>query len=164
MQDFGVLALTDYPIFTILLQPRHIFAKSIVYNKIKQHKEESKMKRTIAYATIAMLVLLIAASLVYAATPEQVAPPAGPHRQHITLTDAQKQELAPLQNQMLEIRKQMTQKYVDWGYITQEQADERNARMQDRMNKMQSGDRNWKGHGRTGRAPCQQQQTPAANQ
>lgn len=125
------------------------------------------MKKTIAYMLVAMLVLLIAASMVYAATPEQKAPPAGP-RQHITLTDAQKQELVPLHNQILETRKQITQKYVDWGYLTQEQADERNTRMQEHMNKMQSGE--WKGHGmmgkghHSGQKPCCQQQAPAANQ
>jgi peptidoglycan hydrolase CwlO-like protein len=135
------------------------------------------MKKTIALITVAALVLVIAASLVVSAAPGQNQP-YGPQRQVPTLTEAQKQELAPLYNQMIEIQKQITQKYVDFGYITQWQADQRNAWMQERMNqRMQNGfipgmgrgpgfgPRQGRGGFGPGNGPCfQQQQPPAANQ
>ncbi len=134
------------------------------------------MKKTIAVITVAALVLVVAASLVVSAAPGQP----GPQRQIPTLTDAQKQELAPLYNQMTEIQKQITQKYVDFGYITQWQADQRNTMMQERMNqRLQNGfipgmGKGFGHHGPRhgfgpgfgpGNAPCfQQQQQPPANQ
>ncbi len=136
------------------------------------------MKKTIAAVTVAALVLVIAASLVASAAPGQT-PPAGPQRPAVTLTADQKQELAPLLDKMLEVRKQMMQKYVDYGYMTQEQADQRFAWMKDRMTRglekgfvpgmmgrgpgmMGKGP----GFGPGGRGPCwqQPQQPPAANQ
>ncbi len=96
------------------------------------------MKKTIAVVTVAALVLVIAASLVAYAAPGQA--PFGPQRQIPTITEAQKQELAPLYNQMIEIQKQITQKYVDFGYITQWQADQRNSFMKERMEqRLQNG-------------------------
>ncbi len=140
-----------------------------------------KSKKLIATITVAALVLVAAASLVVSAAPGQnpAAPPQG--WTPPTLTDAQKQELAPLYNQMIETQKKITQKYVDFGYITQWQADQRNAMMQERMNqRMENGfipgmgrgfgprHGHGPGFGRggfgPGNGPCFQQQPPAANQ
>lgn len=132
------------------------------------------MKKTIAYITIAALVLVVAASLVVSAAPPQTPPgPRGPQGQAVTLTDAQKQELAPLHDKMFETRKQIMQKYVDWGYVTQEQADQRAAWMKERHDRMVKdgfgpgmgrgpGMMGGKGPG-GGRGQCwqQQQQTPS---
>lgn len=136
------------------------------------------MKKIVAYITVAALVLVIAASLVvYAAPPETAPGPGGPRGQAVTLTDAQKQELAPLYDKMFETRKQITQKYVDWGYMTQEQADKRSAWMKERHDwHMKNGfgpgmgrGPGMMGKGPGGRGPCAQQQqapqqAPAANQ
>lgn len=113
------------------------------------------MKKTVAYITIAALVLIIAASLVVNAAPAQT-PPSAPQRQAITLTQDQKQELAPLYAQMLETQKQIMQKYVDYGYITQAQADQRAAWMKERMDqRLEKGfiPGMGRGHGMMGRGP-----------
>jgi len=116
------------------------------------------MKKTIAIALSALLVLAFAVSLVNAAPPavqpQQVAP------QAVTLTDAQKQELVPLYNQMMEIRKQILQKYVADGVMTQADADQRIARMQEHMNyRLQNGlvggPGMGRGHGMMGPGPGQ---------
>lgn len=96
------------------------------------------MKKTIAIALSALLVLAFAVSMVNAAPPavqsQQTA------QQPVTLTDAQKQELVPLYNQMMEIKKQILQKYVADGVMSQAAADQRIARMQEHMNyRMQNG-------------------------
>ncbi|MDR3564524.1 MAG: DUF2680 domain-containing protein [Negativicutes bacterium] len=96
------------------------------------------MKKSIAFATIALAIMIVAGTLAYAAVPQQ-APPPGQY-QPPTLTETQKQELAPLYDQMLETQKKLMQKYVDYGYITQWQADQRAAFMKDRMqNRLQQG-------------------------
>jgi hypothetical protein len=131
------------------------------------------MKKTIALATVAVMVLLIAGAIVYAAAPEQATPG---RYQPPTLTDSQKQELAPLYQQALDTQKQVLQKYVDFGYITQWQADQQAAMMKDRMDQRlqqgfipgMMGPRH--GHGMMGKGPgfghgpCAQQQAPGANQ
>lgn len=90
------------------------------------------MRKTMLISLIALLVLAFAVSLVSAA------PPAvrqnQPCPQAVTLTDAQKLELAPLFNQMIEIKKQILQKFVADGVMTQTDADQRAAWMQERMN------------------------------
>ena len=45
-------------------------------------------------------------------------------QQEPTLTEDQRQQLSQWQNQMTENRKQMLQKQVEWGWITQEQANQ----------------------------------------
>lgn len=129
------------------------------------------MKKTVAYVTLAAMILVVAASLVASAAPGQN-PPLGPQRQAITLTDEQKKELAPLYEKMFETRKAIMQKYVDFGYMTQEQADQRAAWMKERMSQgygpgmMGKGFGRGPGFGPGGRGPCfqQQPQQPAANQ
>jgi len=132
------------------------------------------MKKTILISLIALLALAFAVSLVSAAPP--VVKQAQPCAQSVTLTDAQKQELVPLFNQMMDIKKQILQKYVADGAITQAEADQRASWMQERMNnRMQNGivggpgmgrgPGMGAGHGRgTGDCPRGQQQTPAVNQ
>jgi len=131
------------------------------------------MKKTFALTTLALVVLIIAGTLAYAATPQQTPSPG--QYQPPTLTDAQKQELAPLYDQMLETQKKITQKYVDFGYITQWQADQRAAFMKDRMQSRQQQGfigpgmmGGGPGHSMMGRGDCGRgpsgQQGPAANQ
>lgn len=96
------------------------------------------MKKTMLVALVSLLALAFAVSLVSAAPP--AIQPQRPNMQAITLTDAQKQELVPLFNQMIEIKKQILQKFVADGAMTQADADQRAAWMQERMNdRMQNG-------------------------
>ncbi|WP_425060523.1 hypothetical protein SCACP_12460 [Sporomusa carbonis] len=108
------------------------------------------MKKSLFIAVVGLLVLAFAASMVYAATPTNVPPFA---LNQANLTDAQKQELAPLFNQMndlrkqmFEVRKQVIQKQVEFGNLTQEQADQRIAWMKERLE-------NGFGPGMMGRGP-----------
>ncbi len=110
------------------------------------------MKKTVAIATLVAMALVIAASLVVYAAPGPQNPPPGP-RQAITLTDDQKKELAPLYEQMFEVRKQIMQKYVDFGYLTQEQADQRAAWMKERMSQGYGPGMMGRGHHGFGRGP-----------
>ena len=59
------------------------------------------MKKTVILTLVGLLALAFAASFVSAAAPP-VQPPCA-KAQQTTLTDAQKQELIPLLNQMMEI-------------------------------------------------------------
>lgn len=108
------------------------------------------MKKSLLIAVVGLLVLAFAASMVYAATPTNVPPFA---RNQANLTDAQRQELAPLFNQMndigkqmFEVRKQVIQKQVEFGNLTQEQAEQRIAWMKERLE-------NNSGPGMMGRGP-----------
>lgn len=132
------------------------------------------MKKNMLVALVSLLVLAFAVSLVSAASP--VSQP--PYGQPITLTDEQKQELVPLYNQMIDTKKQILQKFVANGVITQADADQRIAWMQERMNNgMQNGMMGMgRGHGMMGKGngngkgpgngicPRGQQQAPAVNQ
>ena len=54
-----------------------------------------------------------------------------PYMQQATnLTDEQKQQIATWQNQLIDNRKQVLKKQVEWGWITQVQADQQIANMQ----------------------------------
>ena len=99
------------------------------------------MKKSIVVTLVSLVVLAIAVSVVSAAT---TTPPVGKFQPFAcgatALTDAQKQELTPLVNQMNDLRKQMfenrkqvIQKQVSFGVLTQEQADQHIAFMQQRM-------------------------------
>ena len=111
------------------------------------------MKKSVVVTLVSLLVLAIAVS-VSAATNTS---PSGKFQPFAcgaaTLTDAQKQELAPffnqmndLRKQMLENRKQVIQKQVSFGVLTQEQADQHIAFMQQRME-------NGPGSGMMGKGP-----------
>lgn len=96
------------------------------------------MKKALLITIAGLLVLAFAISFASAATPP--AQPPHPYGQPITLTDAQKQDLVPLFNQMMEIKKQILQKLVSDGVMTQADADQRAAWMQERMSyRMQNG-------------------------
>ncbi|HML31976.1 DUF2680 domain-containing protein [Sporomusa sphaeroides] len=128
------------------------------------------MKKPLLLTVAGLLVLAFAVSFASAATP----PPQN-FSQRIVLTDTQKQELAPLFTQMMDIKKQILQKLVADGTMTQADADQRAAWMQERMNyRMQNGiggghgsGMMGPGHGRgpgNGYGPRGQQQAPVSNQ
>ncbi|MDT8900311.1 DUF2680 domain-containing protein [Anaeroselena agilis] len=130
------------------------------------------MKKALLLTVVGLLALTFAASLVWAAAPTPQ--PTQPYAQQVNLTDAQKQELVPLFNQMMEIKKQILQKFVADGVMTQTDADQRAAWMQERMNyRMQNGIVGGPGMGRgpgmmgpgqgrgPGYGPRWQQQQPA---
>ena len=115
------------------------------------------MKKTILIAVVALLMLAFAATMVSA----------GPNtgRMHsfmggqTNLTDVQKEEMAPyfskmndLHLQMIEVKKEMIQKQVSLGYITQEDADQHLTRMQERM-EQGAGGMMGRGTGKMGRGP-----------
>jgi len=111
------------------------------------------MKKTILVTVVSLLVLAFAVAMVSAATPTTNSPPFAQNRAN--LTDAQKQELAPmfsqmtdLRKQMFEVQKQIIQKQVSFGNLTQEQADQRITWMQQRIDQGFSG-----GPGMMGRGP-----------
>lgn len=129
------------------------------------------MKKTWSIVTSLALLLVLS----FAVTMVTAAPQSTPffHNQ-ANLTDAQKAELAPLvtqmtdlRKQMFEVRKQMLQKQVEFGNLTQEQADQRITRMQQRIDQGFAGGGRMHGkqgmmRGGAGFGPCQQQQ-PATN-
>lgn len=122
------------------------------------------MKKAILFTVVGLLVLAFALSMVSAATNPVEIPPCA--YQQANLTDAQKQEMLPLWNQMadlhsqmFEVRKQMIQKQVSFGNMTQEEANQRIAWMQERKGKgFGPGMMEGRGPGMMrGRSMCQQQ-------
>lgn len=93
------------------------------------------MKKTTKVITVALVVIALGAAIVSAA-PGFGPMAAGGPGQAVTLTDAQKQELVPIYNQMFELRKQVMQKYVGFGTMTQEQANWRIGAMKERHEAM----------------------------
>ena len=96
------------------------------------------MKKASVYLVVGLLILSLAGTVAIAAPMGQDQNQNGwycPYwgQQQTNLTDAQKQELAVYQNQMLEAKKQMLQKKVEWGWITQAQADQYIATMSQHM-------------------------------
>ncbi len=116
------------------------------------------MKKTILIAVVALLMVAFAATMVSAGPNTGRMPFAGGQNNY---TDAQKAEMAPyfskmndLHLQMIEVRKEMIQKQVSFGYLTQEQADQHIARMQERIEQGQgSGNMMGRGFGKMGRGP-----------
>lgn len=115
------------------------------------------MKKTILMTLVGVLMLAFAATMASA----------GPNlgRMHsfgggqTNLTDAQKEEMAPLFDrmkdlhlQMAEVRKEMIQKQVSFGNMTQEEADQHIARMQEWMEQGPNGMMG-RGTGKMGRGP-----------
>ncbi|MDR3560244.1 MAG: DUF2680 domain-containing protein [Negativicutes bacterium] len=96
------------------------------------------MKKAVVLTLVGLLVLAVV-SMAYAATTNN---PTNfpPWARNQTLTEDQQKELAPLFNQMndlrsqmVEVQKQVIQKQVKFGNLTQEQADQRIAWMKDRQ-------------------------------
>ena len=117
-------------------------------------KEVYQMKKTTKVITVALVVIALGVAVVSAA-PGFGPMWAGAPGQNVTLTDAQKQELVPIYNQMFELRKQMIQKYVGFGALTQEQADWRIGAMKERHEYMikNGGPGSCRGGGPGGRGP-----------
>ncbi|SMD09928.1 DUF2680 domain-containing protein [Sporomusa malonica] len=91
------------------------------------------MKKITIFALIGILVLSLAGAVALAApggNPGMFCPPFGPAGQQANLTDEQKAQIATWQKEMLEHKKQVLQKEVEWGWITQAQADEHIAFME----------------------------------
>ncbi len=99
------------------------------------------MKKTTLYIVIGLLVLAFGASIVYAATAGNTQPGPGQPGQFgpqwqghpAALTDQQRQELAPLYTQMIDVKKQILQKRVEYGQLTPLQADYRATVMQQKL-------------------------------
>ena len=91
------------------------------------------MKKVTGFALIGVLVLSLAGAVAFAA-------PGNYHGggcffgatpgQQVNLTDEQKTQIAAWQQERFEHKKQVLQKQVEWGWLTQEQADERLAFME----------------------------------
>lgn len=90
------------------------------------------MKKALGITLAAVMALSLGVSLVNAAPPSTSVD--SKNGQPIALTASQREEVAPLFKQMFELKKQILQKFVTDGVITQADADQRAARMQDRMN------------------------------
>ena len=112
------------------------------------------MKKLTALVMAGLLVLALGAGVMAAEPMKGVTggkfPMMGGTEGHrmMQLTDEQKQELQPLMQQMLEIKKQMIAKQVAWGNLTQEQADRMISHMQERMDKGPGAGMMMGGHGK----------------
>ena len=95
------------------------------------------MKKFIALMVVGLMVLTVGASVVMAGGMEQGKGLMMNCPQQPQLTNEQKQELAPLMQQMFEIRKQVIAKQVQWGNLTQEQADQIISHMQAKFDQNQ---------------------------
>lgn len=97
--------------------------------------------KTKVYSVIAAVLLIAAISIpaAFAAQDSSIAPsPASPGvEKQINLTDAQKDELKRISNQMFELKKQMVQKYLEFGVISKDQADSRLKRIEEMQKKME---------------------------
>ena len=96
------------------------------------------MKKVTLLALIALLVVSFSA-LAFAA-PSQGSVQGGGNwycpyygQYYNNLTDDQKAQVAIWQQQMLDQRKQMLQKQVEWGYMTQVQADQQSSWLEQQM-------------------------------
>lgn len=96
------------------------------------------MKKITGFALVGVLVLSLAGAVVFAAPkgdfrPGGVCPFGGPNGQQITLTDEQKAQMTAWHQERIEQEKQVLKKQVEWGWLTQEQADQRLAFMEQRQ-------------------------------
>ncbi|SHJ80699.1 DUF2680 domain-containing protein [Propionispora hippei] len=95
------------------------------------------MRKTILIAMAALLVVSFAGAVL--AAPVQAPPGPGngfcPYygQTYSNLTDDQKTQITAWQNQRLEQEKQMLSRQVEWGWLTQEQADQRIAWMEQQV-------------------------------
>ncbi|MFA5384183.1 MAG: DUF2680 domain-containing protein [Eubacteriales bacterium] len=98
------------------------------------------MKKPLLIAIAALLLIVVSMSVAFAKnnTENQQAPNAAFQKNYLAqkLTDAQKADLYKTAQQMLDLKKQMIQKYVDFGVITQDQANLMIKKMTDSFNKM----------------------------
>lgn len=84
------------------------------------------MKKTLLIAIAVLLFIAVSMSVAFAKSnaDNKQAPNAGFQKNYLAqkLTAAQKADLYKISQQMLNLQKQMIQKYVDFGVITQDQA------------------------------------------
>jgi hypothetical protein len=119
------------------------------YTKDKYKQGVIQMKKITGIALTGALVLTLAGAVAFAAPGNNLntACPffgAGGPGQQVNLTDEQKAQIATWQQERLEHRKQVLQKQVEWGWITQAQADERISFMEQRQ---KDGNFGWMGRG-----------------
>jgi hypothetical protein len=94
------------------------------------------MKKFTSFALIGALVLSLAGAVAFAAPGNnlgQACPFFGAAGQQANLTDEQKAQMATWQQERVEHRKQVLQKEVEWGWLTQAQADEQISFMEQRQ-------------------------------
>lgn len=91
------------------------------------------MKKIMIAGIVAVLLLAMAVPLAFAAEEQTTPPaPARPFIDQSKLTDDQLKELQAIADQMFALQKQMINKYVEFGAITQEQADAWIKRMEEK--------------------------------
>lgn len=94
------------------------------------------MRKFTSFALIGALVLSLAGAVAFAAAGNNTGaacPFTGPVGQQANLTDEQKAQITTWQQERLEHSKQVLQKKVEWGWITQAQADEQISFMEQRQ-------------------------------
>lgn len=121
-------------------------------------------KKTLS-ALLAVVVLTVGSAVAFAGPNEKDWQPGPRHHQAMApLNDQQTAEMAALHNQMLAIKKQMLQKEVEYGRLTQEQADKRIEWMQKHLETMKTnhfacpapnGERPHRPHGPHGQPPME---------
>lgn len=120
------------------------------------------MKKITGFALTGALVLTLAGAVAFAAPGNNFggncpfAGGPGQPGQQVNLTDEQKAQMTVWQQERMEHRKQVLQKEVEWGWITQAQADEQISFMEQRLKdgnfgmKGMMGGMMGRGHGRMG--------------
>lgn len=118
------------------------------------------MKKLTLFSLIGLLVLSLAGAVALAAPganpgqPGNFCPAFGANGQQINLTDEQKAQIETWHKERLEHRKQVLTKQVEWGWLTQAQADQQISAMEQRQKDgigrmgMGSGRGHGMGHGR----------------
>jgi len=98
------------------------------------------MKKPLLIAIAALLLIAVLLPVAFAKNnaDNKQAPNAGFQKNYLSqkLTDTQKADLYKISKQMLDLQKQMIQKYVEFGVITQDQANLMITKMTDNYNKM----------------------------
>lgn len=97
------------------------------------------MKKITGFALTGALVLTLAGAVAFAAPGNNFAANcpfvggAGQPGQQVNLTDEQKTQISAWQQERMEHKKQVLKKEVEWGWITQAQADEHIAFMEQHL-------------------------------
>ncbi len=94
------------------------------------------MKKITGLALTGALILTLAGAVAFAAPGNNFGtgcPFNGQPGQQVNLTDEQKAQMATWQQERFEHRKQVLQKKVEWGWLTQAQADEQISLMEQRQ-------------------------------
>lgn len=105
--------------------------KKIILTSEKGGLSISKIRRTLAAAVLVVAFIATLGSPVYSVTNEQVVKP------NAQLTEAQKQEIAALHKDILAKKKQLVNKYVEFGVISEEKGKKIISRMEQRYQKLE---------------------------